>query len=196
MRFRMPNALSLSPTKRKSSDASWAAWAAMLAVTIAASAAFVASEVALMRPRAVKFLNVRAGNAIHLRNPQGGQAAREATLGEKTPLVYFLKDSVVVGTIASAVAPANAQDVLLLARSGWRQGLERRLAQWSKAAEMFPSPIVAIGFEQNEDAAIVLEATRQVVAVAALANRHLARAAGPASAQAPAPVLVRIPWGD
>ena len=194
------NGLNPFRTKKKSSDGSWAAWVSMLAVAIAASAAFSASEVLRMHPRTVKFMNLRSANLVDFRS---NTIADEATVSDKTPLVYFMKDKVVFGSLGSVIAPRTSQDILILNKLSWKNELETKIKNWPKMKSLFPSKVVAYGFEKDENAKNAFDHIQSLGVLFKNFNKLSAGASATADAAAnkimgapPVPVLVRIPWGE
>ena len=181
----------LSPfrTKKKSSDGSWAAWVSMLAVAVAASAAFGASEVLMMHSHTVKFMNLRTANLIDFRTDE---VSNEAIVNAKTPLVFFMKDKVLFGSISSVIAPRTSQDILVLDKLTWKQDLENKMPDWKYMKSLFPSRVVAYGFEKEESAKNVFDQIQTLGLVFKKMNDSGTHVRG----TPPVAVLVRIPWGE
>ena len=174
--------------KKKSSDGSWAAWVSMLAVAIAASAAFSASEVLMMHSRSLKFMNLRTANIVDFKTDA---VKNEATITAKTPFVYFMKDRVVFGSLGSVIAPRAAKDILILDKLSWEADLKKKMENWASMKQLFPSAVVAYGFERDESAKSVFNDIHALSALFKTMNTS-----GQVQGVPPVPVLVRIPWGE
>ena len=145
----LPIASSPFRTRKRSFDAAWgsrAAWASVLGVSIATSAAFTAVMVFLMSPRQVRFFNVRAANLSDLRS---AAFPGEVSLSSGTPLLFFGEKEVVLGTVASIIAPKRDESLMVAPRENWEAVLARQAASHPSLKGVLPSKVFVLGFDER-----------------------------------------------
>lgn len=182
------NASILYRMKKKSSDSSWAAWVSILAVAIAAAAAFGASEVLMMHSRTVKFINIRAPTLMDVRVKP---SAQDVVFKKSTPLLYFMTDRVVFGSISSVISPKKSQDILFLDKENWQKDLEEKINLIPNLKILFPSKIVAYCFENNEFTASFLTK----ISAAGVIFKNINKKSKDHNATLPVPIFIKIPEG-
>jgi hypothetical protein len=180
--------LNLFQTRKKSFDPTWgsrATWAALFGVAIAVSSAFVAAMVFLMSPRQVRFFNVRSANLPDLRTaPFPG----EVFVTGATPMLFLGRDQVVLGTVASVVAPKRGEkeSIAVAPRKNWRAGLAARGVALASLKSALPARTFVIAYDDSSQDEGDLKLAREVAAFAAELNAAFG------SVGAPPPALV---WG-
>ena len=192
--MKKPNPLTGSspfPMRKRSYDGSWgsrATWAALLGVAIAVSSAFTAAIVFLMAPRQVRFFNVRSANLPDLRT---AAYPGEVHITGATPLLFLGQDQVVLGTVASVVAPKRGgnESVAVAPRSHWRKGLAERGAALASLKAALPARAFVIAYDDRSEDEGNMALAREVAAFAADLNR----ASGAKDAPRPALVVGRVP---
>lgn len=193
-------------TKKKSFDLAWTSWVSILTVAVAAGAAFTAAEVMLMHSRKIRFLNVRVPNLEDLRQKSADLPSAlpsafvtEAFVDKSTPVFLFTQDYLIIGSLASVVAPSPQGNVLLVSRQNWQSEAKAKISSWPQRGVLFPNRAVAIGVTAGNVTERVLADTRDVVALVTWANQTGGKSTQDvptesASFGAPAPFFVSINW--
>jgi len=157
-------------------------------VAIAVSSAFTAAIVFLMAPRQVRFFNVRSANLPELRT---AAFPGEVHVTASTPLLFLGREQVVLGTVASVVAPKRGGNVsvAIAPRANWREGLAQRGAALASLKAALPARAFVIAYDDRSADEGDMGLAREIASFAAELNA----ASGAKDAPRPALIVGRVP---
>lgn len=128
--------LKLFQTKKRSSRQLWSFWMLLLSFAAAVGATLFVSELLLISNKKVVFTTFAAPTIIDWKKRE---TPNTASAGEKTIVVLFSKDYVVVGSAQDITAPPPKGAVVFVDRQNWQSRLESELLKSPSVLSLFPT---------------------------------------------------------
>ena len=118
----------------------------LLSFAAAVGAALFVSELVLISNKKIVYTTLSAPTVIDWKKKNAPGAAQ---LGEKTLVVLFTKDHVIVGSAQAVTAPPPAGAVVLVNRQNWQAELQAAILNSDKVINLFPAR--SFGFASDSD---------------------------------------------
>ncbi len=138
--------LRLFQTKKRSSRQLWSFWMLLLSFAAAVGATLFVSELVLISNKKIVYTTFSAPTVIDWKKKNAPGAAQ---LGEKTLVVLFAMDHVIVGSAQAVTAPPPAGAVVLVNRQNWQAEIQAAILNSPAVLDLFPA--TSFGFASGSD---------------------------------------------